>query len=185
MSRKPGRRIRGANRSDFYDKRTLAEYAEENGLGMHPLEYRNIAYKVFEKMREKLMNGHEVVLPHYMGRLKIMGQVKEIKEYEEGKFALPTDWKTTMEMWKTRPETRNQIFYHLNEHTDNTVYGLRWITNGLKLKNKLMYKTKTYIGIKHDLRDIILSGDYHYDLLYKTDGTYPKMHLFRTNEQAL
>ena len=178
-------KIAGAHRSEQYEKITLNDYAESNELGVSPEEYRDAVYKVFEKMREKLVEGNKVVLPNKMGSLKIMGQVKEIKQNKYGGYPLPIDWPATRKMMAESPEAAKELVYMLNEHTDNVVYGVRWITNGLLLKNKLLYKTKIYRYLGTAIRDKILSGDYSYDLLYKSDGRYPKQHAWKKHEQAI
>lgn len=70
---------------------------------------------------EKVLNGEEVFIPK-IGTLSIKGKKVNYSDIPKGAI----NWVATKEMWKQYPETKPQMVYYLNEHTNGYYYGLKW-----------------------------------------------------------
>lgn len=74
-----------------------------------PQLYGALIGRVNTLLIEKLLEGHQIVLPHLMGSLELVGTPAKLKE-EKGKLKTNyrVDWKKTLECWYNDEEARNE-----------------------------------------------------------------------------
>lgn len=70
---------------------------------------------------EQVLAGEEVYLPK-LGTFSIKGKKINYSNLSSGAI----NWSETRKMWAEDPETKPQMVYHLNEHTNGWYYGLQW-----------------------------------------------------------
>ena len=133
------------------------DYRKMNPRGTRNYLYRTNYYKLLqainERMKEYLIYDEGTLnLPEGMGSLYIVGQKKEYLD-ADGNFkkSCRIDWKSTLEMWKGRPDLRGKQFvYHTNEHTNGIVYRVFWEKRFVRGKNKIFYNFEESSAFKKD-----------------------------------
>ena len=124
-------------------------------------DYLHITGEYNKFLVEKVLEGHEVMLPARMGTLAILGKKQNIKVDEDGKIrGLAPDWVSTKKLWDENPEAkkRKQLVYHTNEHTDNTRYKFFWHKASVLVGNKTLYSLKMTRGNKRAVHQRIKDG---------------------------
>lgn len=81
-------------------------------LGNKPFDkslYSRIVDMVNTMLMEKLIEGHRIVLPCYMGSLSLVSVPTRLY-YEEGRYrnTYGTDWKKTLQFWEEDSEARRK-----------------------------------------------------------------------------
>lgn len=149
--------------------------------------YRAIVNGFVKYMVRKLLEGYDVRLSasETLGTLAIRGiKIKpELDDEGNVKNAAP-DWRATNKLWEKYPELKEkkQLVYHLNEHTNNVRYSIKWFRGNAKLPNKWFYSftaTKGGNGTKRQLSKLIKEGK---EYLVIENQNYVKTERVKTKE---
>ena len=120
-------------------------------------EFYSIIRKVNEYLADSLLRGHDIVLPHKMGRI-------EVKKYEaritlEGnkvKTNLPIDWDRTLKLWYEDEESyKNKTLIKVEE---KEIYKVYYNRNVAEFTNKAFYQFDVNRELKRRLKQNIKEG---------------------------
>lgn len=120
-------------------------------------EFYSIIRKVNEYLADNLLEGHDILLPHRMGRLELKKRLG-INRIVNGKLVsnLPIDWDTTLKLWYEDEESYNnktlirlendeifKCYYNKNiaDYTNKSFYQFS-LNREIKLKLKQKIKRK-------------------------------------------
>ena len=100
-------------------------------------EYLNIIRQVNNQLRDKLINGEDILLPERMGRLELRKNKTKFK-IVDGKIKtnLPIDWNATLKLWYDNPvcKQKKQLVKQENTETFKVFYN----------RNKANYNNKSF-----------------------------------------
>ena len=120
-------------------------------------EFYSIIRKVNEYLADSLLRGHDIVLPHKMGRI-------EVKKYEaritlEGnkvKTNLPIDWDRTLKLWYEDEESyKNKTLIKMEE---KEIFKVCYNKSKADFNNKSFYQFDINRDLKRRLKQQIKNG---------------------------
>ncbi len=120
-------------------------------------EFYSIIRKVNEYLADSLLQGHDIVLPHKMGRI-------EVKKYEaritlEGnkvKTNLPIDWDRTLKLWYEDEESyKNKTLIKMEE---KEIFKVCYNKSKADFNNKSFYQFDINRDLKRRLKQQIKNG---------------------------
>ena len=120
-------------------------------------ELYSIIRKVNEYLADSLLRGHDIVLPHKMGRI-------EVKKYEaritlEGnkvKTNLPIDWDRTLKLWYEDEESyKNKTLIKMEE---KEIFKVCYNKSKADFNNKSFYQFDINRDLKRRLKQQIKNG---------------------------
>ena len=120
-------------------------------------EFYSIIRKVNEYLADSLLQGHDTVLPHKMGRI-------EVKKYEaritlEGnkvKTNLPIDWDRTLKLWYEDEESyKNKTLIKMEE---KEIFKVCYNKSKADFNNKSFYQFDINRDLKRRLKQQIKNG---------------------------
>ena len=120
-------------------------------------EFYSIIRKVNEYLADSLLRGHDIVLPHKMGRI-------EVKKYEaritlEGnkvKTNLPIDWDRTLKLWYEDEESyKNKTLIKMEE---KEIFKVCYNKLKADFNNKSFYQFDINRDLKRRLKQQIKNG---------------------------
>lgn len=112
-------------------------------------------------LAEKVLDGHEVTLPVRFGTLSIIGRKQKVSYNEDGSIkGLAPDWVKTRQLWENNPKAKEEkkLLYHINSHTDNTIYRFLWSKKRILTENKILYSLKMTRDNKRAVHNFIKKG---------------------------
>ena len=120
-------------------------------------EFYSIIRKVNEYLADSLLRGHDIVLPHKMGRI-------EVKKYEaritlEGnkvKTNLPIDWDRTLKLWYEDEESYKSNTLIKIEEKD--IFKVCYNKSKADFNNKSFYQFDINRDLKRRLKQQIKNG---------------------------
>ena len=114
-------------------------------------EYLNIIRQINNQLRDKLINGEDVLLPERMGRLELR-KTKTNFKIVDGKIKtnLPIDWNATLKLWYDNPvcKQKKQLVKQENTETFKVYYN----RNKANYNNKSFYEFKANRELKLGLK---------------------------------
>ena len=120
-------------------------------------EFYSIIRKVNEYLADSLLRGHDIILPHKMGRI-------EVKKYEaritlEGnkvKTNLPIDWDRTLKLWYEDEESyKNKTLIKMEE---KEIFKVCYNKSKADFNNKSFYQFDINRDLKRRLKQQIKNG---------------------------
>jgi hypothetical protein len=124
-------------------------------------EYILYANEYNKFLVEKVLDGHEVTLPVRFGTLCIIGRKQKVSYNEDGTIkGLAPDWVKTKQLWENNPKAKEEkkLLYHINSHTDNTIYRFLWSKKRILTENKILYSLKMTRDNKRVVHNLIKKG---------------------------
>jgi hypothetical protein len=123
--------------------------------------YINYASAFNKFIMFKVVQGEEVVLPHRLGSLYIVGKKQKVKFDEKGKIVgLAPDWVKTKQMWEENPETKKEkkVLYHTNPETEGYRYKIFWSKKSMIALNRMLYALRFTRTNKRNVSTLIKEG---------------------------
>lgn len=113
---------------------------------------------------DKILDGHEIVLPEKLGTFSIQGIKQEIKFDDKGNPNLPPDWVKTKALWERCEECKEkkQLVYHTNDHTNGVRYKLVWSKKNSITKYKVLYSFRLTRDNKRAIHKKVLDNKEYY-----------------------
>ena len=117
---------------DLYT-RDLHAYYKKTGGTLGQTEFNRILKAFHDRaVREILVPGRILYLPHGFGNIQVVGRKPVIELDENFKVVshnLPINWQKTKQLWKRDPQKKEdrEVVYHDNSHSDDIVYRVRWL----------------------------------------------------------
>ena len=117
-------------------------------------------------LRDHLLNGEDVDLPHRMGRLEIR-KFRAKKEIENGKLVtnLPVNWERTLKLWYEDKECYEAKTLVRWEGLDR--FTIHYDRNNATYNNKSFYQFLPVRVLKKELKERIINGTIDAFLLQK------------------
>lgn len=114
-------------------------------------QYLKIIRCINNILREKLINGEDVLLPERMGRLELR-KSKPIIKFENGKLktTLPVNWDATLKLWYDNPNCKEKKQLVRQEVSD--VFKVFYNKVKANYNNKAFYEFNTNRTIKVNLK---------------------------------
>lgn len=132
-------------------------------------DYAYIISQFFKFVIDKVLEGHTVTLPSYMGQLKVVGRKHRVHVDENGKIrGMAIDWQ------KTKACNYEKTHYHFNDHTDNVTYKYLWYTTGFRIANANYYYLRLSRTNKRTLAHNVKAGKEYEILNPKPNGAVHK-----------
>lgn len=122
--------------------------------------FLSIGYGFMKFLMRKLFFRGDILLPERLGKLEVIGKKVKIR-VEDGEIkGLAPDWKSTLELWDTHPEAKEEkkLVYHFNEDTNGIRYRFGWGKNRVLMTNKTLYSLKMTRTNKRYLSSLIKQG---------------------------
>lgn len=113
-------------------------------------EFGAIIREVNKELVNSLFEGHDIVLPHRMGRIEIRKYKPKI-EYKDGKIRtnLPVNWCRTLEYWHNDPEAhKNKV---LIRQEVKEVFRIMYVKKSANYINKVFYQLIPHRDVKVEL----------------------------------
>jgi len=113
-------------------------------------EFGAIIREVNKELVEHMFNGHDIILPHRMGRIEIRKYEPRI-EYKDGKVQtnLPVNWQRTLNYWHQDPEAhKNKVL--IRQEVKN-VFRIIYVKKSANYKNKTFYQFVPHRDVKVEL----------------------------------
>lgn len=122
-------------------------------------------------LRDQLLNGKDIDLPHKMGRIEIR-KFKAKMDIKEGKLVtnLPPDWKRTIDLWCEDPESYEAKT--LVRYEDINRFMVYYDKNRATYNNKSFYRFIPVRPLKKELKERIINGSIDAFLLQRKDEIY-------------
>lgn len=124
-------------------------------------EYSTLVGNFMKFLFQQLLDGEEIFLPFYLGRLYVMGYKVHARITKDGEVRdLAPSWMKTLKLWEKNPEAKKQrkIVYCTNEHSDGYRYHMVWSKTSSKLKHKRLYSFVLCRKNKRALHARIMAG---------------------------
>lgn len=126
-----------------------------------PITERQMGYiikAINESLKDQLLEGKDIVLPHRMGRIELR-KFKVRVEIRDGKIVtnLPIDWEKTIRLWHEDEESHKAKTLVRMEAKEG--YKIRYDKNEANYENKSFYQFIPNTELKRELRDKILNGE--------------------------
>ena len=117
-------------------------------------QYLNIIRSINNELREKLINGDDVLLPEKMGRLELRKTPTKIK-FVNGKVKsnLCIDWDATLKLWYDNPVCRNKK--QLIKQEVSETFKIHYSKAKANYNNKTFYEFRPNRTLKLGLKDNI------------------------------
>lgn len=113
-------------------------------------EFGAIIRAVNEELVNNLFEGHDITLPHRMGRIELRKYYPKI-EYKDGKLVtnLPVNWQQTLKYWHEDAEAhRNKI---LIRQEVKEVFRIIYVKKSANYNNKSFYQFIPHRDVKIEL----------------------------------
>ena len=110
---------------------------------------------------QKVYDGEEITLPARLGTLCVIGRKTKFRIGEDGKPKnLAPDWVSTKKLWDSNEKAKEEkkLLYHLNLHTNGTIYKYLWSKRNMIVENKIVYSLKMTRANKRAVNKLILQG---------------------------
>lgn len=122
-------------------------------------------------LRDQLLEGKDINLPHRMGRIEIR-KFKAKMAIENGKLVtnLPPDWKRTIDLWEEDKEAREAKILVRYEGIER--FTIHYDKNLANYNNKSYYRFIPVRPLKKELKERIVNGSIDAFLLQKKDEIY-------------
>ena len=130
-----------------------------------------IVKAINKTLRDQLLEGKDINLPHKMGRIEIR-KFKAKVAIENGKLVtnLPPDWSRTVSLWYEDKDARESKTLVRYEAIDR--FTIHYDKNIANYNNKSFYKFIPVRPLKQELKDKIVNGSIDAFLLQKKDEIY-------------
>lgn len=118
-------------------------------------EYLNIIRQINNQLRDKLINGEDVLLPERMGRLELRKNKTKFK-IVDGKIKtnLPIDWSATLKLWYDNPICKQKKQLVKQENTET--FKVHYNRNKANYNNKSFYEfnanRELKLGLKKNIK---------------------------------
>lgn len=114
-------------------------------------QYLNIIRRINNELRDKLINGEDVLLPERMGRLELRKSKNTIK-FIDGKLKtnLPVNWDATLKLWYDNSQCKNKKQLVRQENTET--FKVHYNKNKALYNNKAFYEFRVNREIKIGLK---------------------------------
>lgn len=122
-------------------------------------------------LRDHLLEGKDIDLPHRMGRIEIR-KFKAKMEIENGRLVtnLPPDWKRTLELWYEDQEALEAKTLVRYEGIDR--FTIHYDKTNANYNNKAFYQFIPVRPLRRELKERIVNGSIDAFLLQKKDEIY-------------
>ena len=141
------------------DSYKLYKKSVNNPIGLK--EYILYANEYNKFLIKKVLDGHEITLPVRFGTLSIIGRKQKVLYDEEGNIkGLAPDWVKTKQLWENNLKAKEEkkLLYHINNHTDSTIYRFLWSKKRILTENKILYSLRMTRGNKRAVHILIKKG---------------------------
>ena len=124
---------------------------QEDKYVLTDCEYLKIIRLINNSLRDKLINGDDVVLPERMGRLEVRKKSPTTK-FKNGKLitSRPVDWNATLKLWYEYPNLKNKK--QLVRQEVDYIFKVYYNRNKALYNNKSFYDFSTNRDIKLGLK---------------------------------
>lgn len=112
-----------------------------------------------------IYNGAVFYLPYGLGTMHIIKTIREPKFINNGTKLklnhLPVNYVATKKMWEERPETKvaKKFIYHMNEHTDNRCFKIKWNKSTCRVTNSEKYLFKAVRAFSRKLAKHLMNPE--------------------------
>lgn len=130
--------------------------------------FRDLVNSYHKFIRNKIIEGHQVVLPQYCGALWIVGKKdnpRKAKNVETNLLlGIVPNWAETLKLWKRDPEAKakKKIIYCDNLHTDGVRYKISWLRKNARNGNIMFYFFRPCKEFRRSVHKRIMEGAEYY-----------------------
>lgn len=128
-------------------KATHYRYYANGGKIKNPSDLRMIVKNFLGYVQDEIVAGHSASIP-YLGHFNVIGRKPKHPFI---------DWGRTTKMWEKNPmfKKERRFVYYLNEHTDGYAFYIRWMKEGVFLRDKEKMVIRFSQGLKARLSQSI------------------------------
>ena len=138
-------------------------------LGGEPVtekQFGIIIRRIDEYLIQRLFEGHDIILPHRMGKLELRKTPRRI-DFKNGKLDtnLPIDWKRTLELWHADEESLNNKTLIRKEYKE--IFRVIYNKSSANYNNKVFYQFTLHRNVRKALSTKIKNNEIDAFLRYE------------------
>lgn len=156
-------------RNSYGTKQGWRWFKKNKWLGGEPVtekQFGIIIRRVNEYLVQQLLEGHDVVFPHKMGKLELRKTPARIEfNNEELSTNLPIDWERTLKLWYEDAESYDNRTLIRKEYRE--IFRIVYNKTKANYNNKTFYKFTPHRNVKKALSEKIKNNEIDAFLRYE------------------
>lgn len=156
-------------RNSYGTKQGWRWFKKNKWLGGEPVtekQFGTIIRSIDEYLLERLLEGHDVIFPHKMGKLELRKSPRRI-EFKDGKLNtnLPVDWEKTLKLWHCDEKALNDKILIRKEYKE--IFRIIYNKSSANYNNKVFYQFTPHRSVKKALSTKIENNEIDAFLRYE------------------